>query len=133
MGVPVSIAETVIPLGTNMHKDGSIIGGVLKIAFLFTIFGYEMTGVDNFFMIVGVALLVGAVIGAIPSGGMTGELLICSVFGFSPQMVGTLMVITTIIDVPATLLNSTGNVMTSVLVTRLTEGKDWIKKIANDN
>ncbi|WP_080905076.1 dicarboxylate/amino acid:cation symporter [Parabacteroides sp. Marseille-P3160] len=131
MGVPLGIAETVIPLGTNLHKDGSIIGGVLKIAFLFTIFGREMTGVDSFLMIIGVALLVGIVIGAIPSGGMTGELLICSVFGFSPQMVGTLMVITTIIDVPATLLNSTGNIMTSVLVTRLTEGKRWIEKIVN--
>ncbi len=90
-----------------------------------------MTGVDSFLMIIGVALLVGIVIGAIPSGGMTGELLICSVFGFSPQMVGTLMVITTIIDVPATLLNSTGNIMTSVLVIRLTEGKRWIEKIVN--
>lgn len=127
IGVPSSIAETVIPLGTNLHKEGSIIGGILKVVFLFTIFGHEISGVDNFVMIVGVALLVGAVIGAIPSGGMTGELLICSVFGFSPEMVGTLMVISTIIDVPATMLNSTGNIVTSMLVTRLTEGREWVK------
>ena len=79
-------------------------------------------------MIIGVALLVGAVMGAIPSGGMTGELLICSVFGFSPQLAGTLMIISTIVDIPATLLNSTGNVVCAVLVTRLTDGKDWVKK-----
>ncbi len=125
MGVPASIAETVIPLGTNMHKDGSVMGGVIKIVFLLTIFGQDTGTSGNVFFIVGVALLVGAVMGAIPSGGMTGELLICSVFGFSPQLAGTLMVISTIIDVPATLLNSTGNVVSSVLVARLTIGKKW--------
>lgn len=128
MGVPENIAETVIPLGTNIHKDGSVMAGVLKVIFLFTIFGQELTSSSNMFMIIGVALLVGAVMGAIPSGGMTGELLICSVFGFSPQLAGTLMIISTIVDIPATLLNSTGNVVCAVLVTRLTDGKDWVKK-----
>lgn len=128
MGVPSGIAETVIPLGTNIHKDGSVMAGILKITFLLTIFGQELTTTSNIFMIIGVALLVGAVMGAIPSGGMTGELLICSVFGFSPQLAATLLVISAIIDIPATLVNSTGNVMCAMLVTRLTEGKDWIKK-----
>ncbi|MDR2954378.1 MAG: dicarboxylate/amino acid:cation symporter [Prevotella sp.] len=125
IGVPSSIAETVIPLGTNIHKDGSVMAGVLKVIFLFSIFGEELTSSSNMFMIIGVALLVGAVMGAIPSGGMTGELLICSVFGFSPELAGTLMIISTIVDIPATLLNSTGNVMCSVLVARLSLGKNW--------
>lgn len=128
MGVPASIAETVIPLGTNIHKDGSVMAGIIKITFLLTIFGQELTSSSNIFMIIGVALLVGAVMGAIPSGGMTGELLICAIFGFSPELAGTLMIISTIIDIPATLLNSTGNVACSVLVTRLSIGKNWITK-----
>lgn len=133
MGVSAAIAETVIPLGTNIHKDGSVMAGIIKIIFLFTIFGHELTSSSNIFMIIGVALLVGAVMGAIPSGGMTGELLICSVFGFSPQLAGTLMIISTIVDIPATLLNSTGNVVCAIIVTRLTEGKDWItKRVMND-
>jgi len=128
MGVPSGIAKTVIPLGTNIHKDGSIMAGIIKITFLLTIFGHELTSSSNMFMIIGVALLVGAVMGAIPGGGMTGELLICSVFGFSPELAGTLLIISTIVDIPATLLNSTGNVVCAVLVTRLNEGKDRIKK-----
>lgn len=128
MNVPSNIAETVIPLGTNMHKSGSIIGGVIKIVFLFTLFGHDTLSTSNIFAIIGVSLLVGAVVGAIPSGGMTGELLICSVFGFTPELAGTLMIISTIIDIPATLLNSTGNITASVLTTRLTEGKNWITK-----
>lgn len=127
MGVPDNIAETVIPLGTNIHKDGSVMAGIIKITFLLTIFGQELTTSSNMLMIIGVALLVGAVMGAIPSGGMTGELLICSIFGFSPELAGTLMIISTIIDIPATLLNSTGNIVSAVMVTRLTIGKDWLK------
>lgn len=134
MGVPENIAETVIPLGTNIHKDGSVMAGIIKVTFLLTIFGHELTTSSNMLMIIGVALLVGAVMGAIPSGGMTGELLICSIFGFSPELAGTLMIISTIIDIPATLLNSTGNVVCSVMVTRLTIGKDWLrKKISVEN
>ncbi|MBB4037489.1 Na+/H+-dicarboxylate symporter [Dysgonomonas hofstadii] len=128
MGVSSGIAETVIPLGTNIHKDGSVMAGVLKVVFLFTIFGHELTDSSNMFAIIGMALLVGAVMGAVPSGGMTGELLICSVFGFSPQLAGTLLIISAIVDIPATLLNSTGNVVGAVLVARLTEGKEWVKK-----
>lgn len=127
MGIPFSIAETVIPLGTNINKSGSVIGGVLKIFFLFAVFGGAVSG-NDILAVVGVAMLVGIVMGAIPSGGMTGELLICSVFGFIPELAATLMIISAIIDIPATLLNSTGNVVSSLLVTRLTEGKDWIKK-----
>ncbi len=132
MGVPNSIAETVVPLGTNIHKDGSVMAGVIKIIFLFTIFGQELMGTSNVFVILGVALLVGAVMGAIPSGGMTGELLICSVFGFSPELVVTLMVISTIVDIPATLLNSTGNVVAAVLVARLTEKRNGKKILKSE-
>lgn len=123
IGVPRSIAETVIPLGTNMHKDGSVMGGVIKIVFILTIFGQNTQPSGNGLFIIAVAILVGAVMGAIPSGGMTGELLICSVFGFSPQLAGTLMVISTIIDIPATLLNSTGNIVSSILVAKLSGKK----------
>ena len=128
MGVPAGIAETVIPLGTNIHKDGSVIAGVLKAVFLFTIFGHELTDSSNMFAIIGMALLVGAVMGAVPSGGMTGELLICSVFGFSPELAGTLLIISAIVDIPATLLNSTGNVVGAVLVARLSIGNNKLRE-----
>ncbi|MED4103139.1 cation:dicarboxylate symporter family transporter, partial [Priestia megaterium] len=73
--------------------------------------------------------LVGAVMGAIPGGGMIGEMLIITIYGFSPEVLPIIAVISTIIDAPATLLNSTGNTVTAMLVTRFTEGKDWINKI----
>ncbi|KMY56300.1 sodium:proton antiporter [Bacillus sp. FJAT-27231] len=128
MGVPKDIAETVIPLGANTHKDGSVFGGVLKVVFLFALFGKEMTSVTSILAILGVSFLVGAVMGAIPGGGMIGEMLILSVFGFPPEALPIIAVISTIIDAPATLLNSTGNTVCAMLVTRLVEGKNWMQR-----
>lgn len=127
MGVPSDIAETVIPLGANMHKDGSVFGGVMKITLLMGLFGKDMTSISSILGIIGVSLLVGAVMGAIPSGGMIGEMLILSVYGFPPEVLPIIAVISVIIDAPATLLNSTGNTVCSMLVTRLVEGKNWLK------
>lgn len=117
MGVREEIAGTVIPLGTNLHKDGTVIGATMKILFLATLFGLHTPA--PFVMVVAIAILTGMVMGAIPTGGMTGELLICAVFGFPPEMAAVIMVISTLIDIPATLLNACENVTAAVLVDRL--------------
>ena len=131
MNVPEDIAETVIPLGANIHKDGSVIGEILKVTFLFGIFGQDMTSISAILGILAVSFLVGAVMGAIPGGGLMGEMLIISVYGFSPEALPIIAVISTIIDAPATVLNSTTNTVCSMLVARLVEGKEWLKNINN--
>lgn len=131
MGVPDDIAETVVPLGANIHKDGSVIGGVLKITFLMGIFGMDITNPSTLISIVVVSFLVGAVVGAIPGGGVIGEMLILSVFGFSPEMLPIITVLGTVIDAPATLLNSAGNTVCAMMVARLVEGKQWLNSKSN--
>ncbi len=124
MGVRPLISDSVIPLGTNIHKDGSTMVGVVKVVFLLSVFGAAAPGWGDLFLVVGVGLLVGTVMGAVPTGGMTGELLVCTLFGYAPEMAAVLMVFSTLIDIPATLLNVAGNVVASVLVDRLTPGSD---------
>lgn len=132
MGLPTDIAETVIPLGANIHKDGSVFGGVLKIVFLFGLFGKDMYTPYSLISILFVSFLVGAVMGAIPGGGMIGEMLIISVYGFPPEALPIIAVISTIIDAPATLLNSTGNLACSMLVSRVVEGNNFLMPKKND-
>ncbi|GCD10113.1 dicarboxylate/amino acid:cation symporter [Clostridium tagluense] len=127
IGVPKDIAETVIPLGVNTHKDGSVMGGVLKIVFVFGLFGKEINSIPIILSILAVSFLVGAVMGAIPGGGMIGEMLIISVYGFPPEALPIIVVISTIIDAPATVLNSTGNTVCAMMVSRLVDGKKWLK------
>ncbi|MBU3127569.1 dicarboxylate/amino acid:cation symporter [Clostridium tagluense] len=126
IGVPKDIAETVIPLGVNTHKDGSVMGGVLKIVFVFGLFGKEINSIPIILSILAVSFLVGAVMGAIPGGGMIGEMLIISVYGFPPEALPIIVVISTIIDAPATVINSTGNTVCAMMVSRLVDGKKWL-------
>ncbi|MBG9548179.1 dicarboxylate/amino acid:cation symporter [Cytobacillus firmus] len=128
MGVPQDIAETMIPLGANTHKDGSVLGGVFKIVYLFSLFGKDMSSMTSILTILAVSFLVGAVMGAIPGGGMIGEMLILSVFGFPPEVLPIIAVISTVIDAPATLLNSAGNTVSAMMVSRIVEGKNWLKE-----
>lgn len=128
MQVPPAIYETAVPLGAIIHKDGSVIGGIFKIAFLFGIFQLPFSGFSVILTAIGVALLVGTVMGAIPSGGMLGELLILSVYGFPPSVLMAIAAISIIIDPIATMLNVTGNSVSSMMIARLVEGKAWLEK-----
>lgn len=125
IGVPSDIADTTIPLGTSFHKDGSIIGSVFKIMFLVYLFGTDVTVIK----ILGVALLATLLITAVPIGGGTiSEMLIISLMGFPVQCLPILTIIATIIDAPATVLNVVGDSASSMLVTRIVDGKNWLKK-----
>lgn len=123
MGVPPEIYETAIPLGSIIHKDGSVIGGVFKIAFLFGLFHLNFASIPVLITALGVSLLVGTVMGAIPSGGMLGELLILSVYGFPPSVLIAIAAISILIDPMATMLNVTGNSVSSMVIARMVNGK----------
>jgi Na+/H+-dicarboxylate symporter len=127
MGVTDDIAETVIPLGANTHKDGSVVGGILKATFLFVLFGRNITTPENAFLIICVGFLVGVVMSAIPGGGFVAETVIITVFGFPMAALPLILIISEIIDIPATLLNSSSNTSAGMLVARFVEGKDWLK------
>ncbi|MCW8398733.1 dicarboxylate/amino acid:cation symporter [Legionella sp. PATHC038] len=126
MQVAPEIYETVIPLGTIIHKDGSVIGGMFKIAFLFGIFHLNFSSPSVLLTALGISILVGTVMGAIPSGGMLGELLILSAYGFPPSVLIIIAAISIIIDPLATMLNVTCNSVSSMMVARLVEGKKWL-------
>lgn len=129
MGVPEDIAQTTIPLGTSFHKDGSIIGSVFKIMFLVCLFGTNISTAGSIFGILGVALLANLLITAVPIGGGTiSEMLILSMLGYPPAALPILTIIATIIDPPATMLNVVGDTVSSMMVTRVVDGKGWIKE-----
>ncbi len=126
IGIPDDIAETTIPLGTSFHKDGSIIGSVFKIMFLVSLFNTQIIGVSLIAKIVLVSLMATILIAAVPIGGGTiSEMLIISMMGYPQSALPILTIIATIIDAPATMLNVVGDTASSMLVTRIVEGKNW--------
>ena len=129
MGVPDDIAETTIPLGTSFHKDGSIIGSVFKIMFLVCLFGTNVQTTGSVMGILGVALLANLLITAVPIGGGTiSEMLIITMMGYPVAALPILTIIATIIDPPATMLNVVGDTVSSMMVARIVDGKDWMKQ-----
>ena len=128
MGVPGDIAETTIPLGTSFHKDGSIIGSVFKIMFLVCLFGTSLATFGDVMGVLGVALLANLLITAVPIGGGTiSEMLIITMMGYPVAALPILTIIATIIDMPATVLNVVGDDVSSMMVARIVDGKDWTK------
>jgi Na+/H+-dicarboxylate symporter len=121
MGVSREVTNLVIPVGAVIHKDGSVIGGVAKALFAISLFQLELTP-SVLATTVAVAILAGVVIGAIPTGGMIGEMVILSVFGFGQEALPLLAVISVIIDPLATLLNATGDNAAALLVNRVVAG-----------
>lgn len=129
IGVTSDIADTVIPLGANVHKDGSVVGGILKTTFLFVLFGKSISTPKDALLIISVGFLVGVVMSAIPGGGFVAETVIITIFGFPMTALPLNLIISEIIDIPATLLNSTSNVTSAMLITRIVEGKDWLQRL----
>ena len=125
IGVSEDIASPTITLGTSFHKDGSIIGSVFKIMFLVYLFDMPVNGIK----VLGVSLLATILVTAVPIGGGTiSEMLILKLMGFPVAALPILTIIATIIDAPATLLNVTGDCVSSMLVSRMVDGKDSLKK-----
>lgn len=127
IGIRTQIYEIVVPLGAILHKDGSVLGGIVKIAFLFSVFNLNFATPLTILTALVIALLVGTVMGAIPGGGMLGEMLILSAYGFPPEALMIIAAISMLIDPPATMLNVSSNTACSMLVARLIEGKNWLK------
>ena len=118
IGVSEDIANSVIPLGTSFHKDGSIIGSVFKIMFLVYLFNMNVPTSKIIF----VSLLATLLITAVPIGGGTiSEALIVSMFNFPASSLLMLTIIATIIDPPATVLNVVGDSASSMLVSRIVD------------
>lgn len=119
LGVSDKIVDGIVPLGTNLHKNGSVVTSVAKVLFALYFFGAPPQGLGGAALVIFLALLESIVVGAIPVGGMTGELLICAVLGLDPSFAAALLIIGTICDIPATLLNVAGNLAAPLLVQRL--------------
>ena len=132
-GISRDVSDIVLPLGATMHMDGSCFSCVLKIAFVFGVFGQEFTW-GMLIPVILVAVLSSVGMSGVPGGGYIGEYIICSIF-FPTQMelaFPILVAIGNLVDPPATMINSAGDYVVSYIVSRFVEGKDWLQKQLNN-
>lgn len=118
MGIPKAVANVVVPLGTTLHKNGSSISSIVKIYVAFVLLGWEFFDPMTLLTAIGITVLVTIVAGGIPSGGYIGEMLMISIYGIPADIIPTVIIIGTLVDPMATLLNATGDTVAAMLVTR---------------
>ena len=128
-GISKEVSDIVMPLGATMHMDGSAMGAIIKVAFLFGMFGKDF-GTGEAILAIVVAVFSSVAMSGIPGGGGTGELVLCSMFFPDHLSVAfpIALAIGELIDPPATMVNAAGDYVVSFIVSRFVDGKDWLQK-----
>lgn len=126
IGVPKDVSDLVLPMGCTMHMDGSVLSSITKIAFLFGVFNMPFTGASTYAMAIVVAVLSAFVLSGAPGGGLVGEMLIVSMFGFPAEAFPLIATLGFLFDPAATCLNASGDTIASMMVSRMVEGKNWL-------
>src|SRR5699024_1463431 len=106
IGDPKDVSAMVLPMGCTMHMDGSVLSSIVKIAFLYGIFGMDFSGAGTYGMAIVVAILSAFVLSGAPGGGLVGEMLIVSMFNFPAEAFPIIATLGFIFDPAATCLNS---------------------------
>lgn len=123
IGVPSSIANIVIPIGSTLHKNGSSMSSIIKIYVAFLIIGKDFFDPMNLLLALGITVFVSIVAGGIPNGGYIGEMLMISVYSLPQEAIPAVMIIGTLVDPLATVLNSTGDTVAAMFVTKISGEK----------
>ncbi len=128
-GISKEVSDIVLPMGATMHMDGSAMSAIIKVAFLFGMFGMDF-GTGKAILAIIVAVFSSVAMSGIPGGGGTGELVLCTLF-FPEHLAIAFpiaLAIGDLVDPPATMVNASGDYVASYIVSRFVEGKDWLQK-----
>ena len=128
-GISKDVSDIVLPLGATMHMDGSAMSAIIKVAFLFGMFGQDF-GTGRAILAIIVAVFSSVAMSGIPGGGGTGELVLCTIF-FPDQLAiayPIALALGNLVDPPATMVNAAGDYVACYVVSRFVDGKDWLQK-----
>ncbi|QNO16624.1 dicarboxylate/amino acid:cation symporter [Alkalicella caledoniensis] len=128
MNVKDDISNIILPMGATIHMDGTALTSLMKIAFLFGIFGLEFSGIGVWSTAILISVMSGVILSGIPGGGMMGCIMIVSFYGFNPEVLPIVVTIGLLTDAVATMINSTGDVVVSMMVSRTVDGRHWMEK-----
>lgn len=128
IGVPKDIREIILPIGATAHMDGTVLSSILKISFLFGIFQVPFEGAGTYASALLLSIAGGVVMSGVPGGGLIGEMFIVTMYGFPAEAFPIIATIGYLVDPFTTMINASGDTIASMLVTRVVEGKDWLKK-----
>lgn len=127
LGVPREISSVVVPIGATCHMDGACVATIYEIALCCALFNRPLRGLGDYAFALVIAVAGSVAVSSVPGGGVAMETMVISAFGFPPVVLPVLLMMTQLFDAGCTLINSCGDTVASMLVTRALYGKDWYK------
>lgn len=123
MDLPKDVSEVVLPIGATIHMEGSSMASILKIAFLFSLFGRSLNSPIDILIALVIAVLSGVVMSGIPGGGLIGEMLVVSLYSFPNAAFPVIATIGWLVDAPATMLNVVGDIPSTMLISKMVDSQ----------
>jgi len=121
LGVPKSIAGSVLPLGATINMDGTALYLGILALFASQAFGIELT-LMNYFMIALTAAIVSIGAAGIPSASLFLLATVLSTFGATPEqialVVGFILPVDRVMDMARTVVNVTGDAAVATTVAK---------------
>lgn len=122
LGVPREVSSVVVPVGATCHMDGACIATIYEIVLCCARFGHPLDSVGDFAFALVVAVAGSVAVSSVPGGGAAMETMVISSFGFPSVALPVLLMMTQLFDAGCTLINSCGDTVASMLVTRFLYG-----------
>lgn len=132
LGVPREVSSVVIPVGATCHMDGACIATIYEIALCCALFSHPLNSLGDYAFALVIAVAGSVAVSSVPGGGAAMESMVISAFGFPSIALPVLLMMTQLFDAGCTLVNSCGDTVASMLVTRVLYGKNWYKKHLNN-
>ena len=131
LGVPREVSSVVVPVGATCHMDGACIATIYEIVLCCALFGHPLDSIGDFAFALVIAVAGSVAVSSVPGGGAAMETMVISSFGFPSVALPVLLMMTQLFDAGCTLINSCGDTVASMLVTRFLYGKNWYQKDLN--
>ncbi|MFW0764463.1 dicarboxylate/amino acid:cation symporter [Trabulsiella odontotermitis] len=127
MGINPEIVDVSLPLLVNLNKGGVAMIAALKIVFIYSVLGMEFT-TETFFLTMLIAVLSAIIVGGVPGGAFLGEIFIVTTLGLPMETIPMLVVLGTITDAPATLINVIHDLNAAQIIERFTGKKQPVSE-----
>ncbi len=122
MGIDPEIVDIALPLLVNLNKGGVAMIAALKIVFIFAVLGLDFT-METFLLTMLISVLSAIIVGGVPGGAFLGEIFIVTTLGLPLETIPMLVVLGTITDAPATLINVIHDLNAAQIVERFSGKK----------
>jgi DAACS family dicarboxylate/amino acid:cation (Na+ or H+) symporter len=116
-GVPREIAGFVIPLGATMNMNGTALFEGVTVLFLAQVFGVPL-GLPEQIIVLAMTVLTAIGAAGVPSGAIPLLVMILVMVGVPGEAIALVLGVDRILDMCRTVPNVTGDLLTSLLVTR---------------